>query len=117
MIASTVLDDTIFSIQGRTIPMECPGSDLDHSGQFVGSLGRHETVQMAGFESDDDDDFYGGGGQKFGTTMQRCTEENYYYDDTQALGHLIYSNKIIKTMFNFFFIAFVLIFTTSGTGL
>eukprot|EP00944_MAST-04C_sp_MAST-4C-sp1_P000153 g153.t1 len=41
------------------------GSDLDHSGQFVGSLGRHETVQMAGFESDDDDDFYGGGGQKF----------------------------------------------------
>ena len=40
------------------------GSDLDHSGQFVGSLGRHETVQMAGFESDDDDDFYGGG-QKF----------------------------------------------------
>ena len=27
-------------------------------GQFVGSLGRHETVQMAGFESDDDDDFW-----------------------------------------------------------
>ena len=50
------------------------GSDLDHSGQFVGSLGRHETVQMAGFESDDDDDFIEVG--KNLTTMQRCTEEN-----------------------------------------
>ena len=40
------------------------GSDLDHSGQFVGSLGRHETVQMAGFDYEDEDD-YGYGGQKF----------------------------------------------------
>ena len=37
------------------------------------------------------------------TTMQRCTEENYYYDDTQALGHLIYSNKDNQHNVQFFF--------------